>query len=73
MLEREELRLESLRLECLRLALTRVGANDPRPWRAIADELFGWVRAGEQPAPPAPPARARPPGRAAAAVPRRRR
>jgi len=67
MAEREE-----LRLECLRLALARAGANDPRPWRAIADELFGWVRAEDPPATSAPPAPGRPRG-SAAAVPRRRR
>lgn len=33
----------AVRLECLKLALARTGANDPRPWREIADDLFGWV------------------------------
>ncbi len=71
-----ELRRAELRLECLRLALVRTGANDPRPWRAIAEELYGWLTAGrgergggESPAAVAPTAMR---GKARAAVPRRR-
>ncbi len=63
------LRQAELRLECLRLALGRSGANDPRPWRSIAEELYGWVTAaGEAPAALSAPAR----GKARAALPRRR-
>jgi hypothetical protein len=64
------LRQAELRLECLRLALGRSGANDPRPWRAIAEELHDWVTAaGEGPLAPPPAAR----GKARATLPRRRR
>lgn len=60
---------EDLRLECLKLALARAGANDPRPWRAIAEELHGWVT-GAPPPSSAPPVPDR--ARDNAAVPRRR-
>lgn len=39
------------RLECLKLALQR-GANDPRPWREVANELTAWVEDKPHAAPP---------------------
>lgn len=41
------------RLECLKLALQR-GANDPRPWRVVADEFTAWVEGQAAPAPSTP-------------------
>lgn len=41
----------ALRLECLKLALTRSGAADARPWRAIAEDFHAWIAGeGGQPA-----------------------
>lgn len=41
------------RLECLKLALQRTGANDPRPWRVIAEEFYAWTEGQAAPAPSA--------------------
>lgn len=53
----------TLRLECLKLALARSGADDPRPWRAIADDFHAWA-SGDAP-PVLPKLAARPKSRRA--------